>query len=131
VSGGAPPVAPVEQALLAGRKAVWAGRVEGLELADEQERYRVLARVNTPRCEGPAFEIQARDAWTRVILEAKEEEGEVARRIEGWRQAQARASGLGSRLLVDGRLVGERVDASGKRWPVFEVVAVVAELPPR
>ena len=129
-SGGADR-SPAERALLAGVEALAASRAEGLEVADEQDRYRVVARVNPARCEGPPFEVQLRGAWVRAVVEAEEEGGEVARRVEGWRQAQERAGGLGQRLLIDGRVTELREDASGQRWPVFEVRAVVAELPMR
>jgi hypothetical protein len=123
-----PERAPIELAMAAGGEAVSGGRAEGLEVADEQDRYRVLARVNAPRCEGPVFEVQLRGAWVRVVLEA-EQGTEVARRVESWRLAQSKGGGLGQRLLIDGRVTEQRVDASGQRWPVFEVRAVVAELP--
>jgi hypothetical protein len=129
-AGDGPARPPAELALAAGVEALSAGRAEGLEIADEQERYRVVARVNPARCEGPPFEVELRGAWVRVMLEA-EEGGEVARRVEGWRAAQARLGGLGQRLLIEGRVTEQREDASGQRWPVFEVRAVVAELPMR
>jgi hypothetical protein len=105
----------------------------GVLIADEAQRgqqsYRVTLRLNPCRCQGPPLEVQMLDGWSRAFVEAAQGQKQAAEQLDAWEQQQIRLSELRAYLLVEGKLGRDRIDETGRRWPVFVIERVIAPLP--
>jgi hypothetical protein len=98
----------------AARERVSEGIDRGFQTSDDQDSYRVRARSNVPRCDGPAFEIRVHGKWTRTWLEGPEEVGNELKTLR--EESEETEAG---RFEISGEFSGEREAENGLSYPVF------------